>query len=115
MFEEGEPAWDDDPWPPDPVTDDTPVDPLADAIDWARQRNVSDGQIALAVLELLRTTSPREALSPRTLVAAEIGPALGIGSGAATKLVDTVTALNSRLRATFAAVVRGQLDWYKAV
>ena len=92
-----------------------PADPVDDAIAWARTRNVSDGQIALAVEELLRTTAGCEALSPRMLVAAEIGAALSLGTGAATKLVDTVITLNTRLRATFAAVIRGELDWYKAV
>lgn len=114
MFEDGWPG-DAGPSEPERVFDDTPVDPLADAVDWARKRNVSDGQIALAVLDLLASTSRHEALSPRVLVAAEVGPALGLGSGAATKLVDTVMALNSRLRLTFAAVVRGDLEWHKAV
>jgi hypothetical protein len=114
-------GWDDDvPWPDAPTYDPEPdvsypaTDPVGDAIDWTRTRNAADGQVALSILAELRATSPTECLSARELVAAEFGPALGLGSGAATKLVDTTIALHSRLRATFAAVCAGELSWYKA-
>lgn len=106
-----------DPGEPDGLWDGTVVarDPVTDAVQAARMRNLADARIALAVADLLRTTSPRECISARTLVAAEIGPALSLGSGAATKLVDTVIALTTRLPATFDAVCDGALAWDKAV
>jgi len=88
-----EPCYDDG-----PDTWDHP-DPLDEAVRASRHRNMADGQVAMCVAHLLATTSPRECLSARTLVAAEVGPALGLGSGAALKLVDTVIALQTRLRA----------------
>jgi hypothetical protein len=118
------PDYDDDsdvdgPWPQQPAYDDPPLDcapfdPMADLLARDRVRNVADGQIAMDILDLLAAVDPRELLTPATLVAAEIGPALGIGSGAATKLVDVTVALNTRLRATFRAVCAGALSWYKA-
>ena len=128
MFESGgwvdEPPFD-DPSRVEPVDEPPFDDPLLDAVDEpdplevavqaARNRNIADGQVAFAVAHLLAATSPRECVSARTLVAAEIGPALGLGSGAATKLVDTVLALRTRLPATFAAVRAGRLPWYFAV
>src|SRR5437763_3090517 len=114
-------GWDDDaPWPQAPVYDEPPADPeppvdlLEEAIRATRHRNMADGHVARAIVHLLATTSPRECLSARTLGAAEIGPALGIGSQTATKLVDVTVALNTRLRAAFAAVCSGELSWYKA-
>src|SRR3954462_13682029 len=69
-----------------------------------------DGQIALAVLHELHNTSTVGLISARDLVAAEIGPALGIGSRTALDLVDVCVALHTRLR----AVCAGDLSWYKA-
>src|SRR5436853_7623760 len=92
--------------------DDDDPDPRTEAVRAVRNRNIVDGQLALAVACLLAETSPRECLSARSLVAAEIGPALGLGSGAATKLVDIVIALRARLRVTFTELRAGRLCWY---
>src|SRR5207302_11248181 len=68
----------------------------------------------LWVLRLLRETTPAAGVGARDLVAGEIGPALGLGSGAAIKLVDLSVALHERLPATLRAVCDGELSWYKA-
>src|SRR3954453_6595123 len=91
-----------------------PVDGVDEATRAARNRNVMDGQIALAILHELRTTTPVGPISPRAQVAAEIGAALALGSGAAIKLVDISVALRDRLPATLRAVCAGSLSWYKA-
>ena len=103
--------------PPVDLPDDEPepIDFIDEAQRAARSRNVMDGQIALAVLHELHTTSTVGLISPRDLVAAEIGPALGIGSRTATDLVDVCVALHTRLPATLRAVCAGDLSWYKAV
>src|SRR5437763_11656598 len=76
-----------------PDDDQEPVDFIDEAQRAARSRNVMDGQIALAVLHELHTTTPIGPISARDEVAAEIGPALGIGSRTATDLVDVCVAL----------------------
>ena len=83
--------------PPVDLPDDEPepIDFIDEAQRAARSRNVMDGQIALAVLHELHTTSTVGLISPRDLVAAEIGPALGIGSRTATDLVDVCVALHT--------------------
>src|SRR5438270_579757 len=111
--------WDDGPLPEPPVDlpDDPepePIDGIQEAIRASRSRNVMDGQIALAILHELRTTTPAGGISARQLVAAEIGPALGLGSGAAITLVDISVALHTRLPATLRAVCAGEMSWYQA-
>src|SRR4051794_4978349 len=113
--------WEDDCPLPDVPLADLPEDPEPDPVDGideatraARNRNVMDGQIALAILHELRTTTPVGPISPRAQVAAEIGAALALGSGAAMKLVDISVALRDRLPATLRAVCAGSLSWYKA-
>src|SRR4051794_9569198 len=98
-----------------PDDEPEPIDFIDEAHRAARSRNVMDGQIALAVLHELHTTSTVGLISARDLVAAEIGPALGIGSRTATDLVDVCVALHTRLPATLRAVCAGDLSWYKAV
>src|SRR4051794_13159068 len=120
MRQDDETGWQDDcPLPDVPPVDlpddeDEPVDFIDEAQRAARSRNVMDGQIALAVLHELHTTSTGGLIRPRDLVAAEIGPALGIGSRTATDLVDVCVALHTRLPATLRAVCAGDLSWYKA-
>src|SRR4051812_40924403 len=97
-----------------PDDDPEPIDFIDEAQRAARSRNVMDGQIALAVLHELHTTSTVGLIRPRDLVAAEIGPALGIGSRTAIDLVDVCVALHTRLPATLRAVCAGDLSWYKA-
>src|SRR4051794_1026099 len=103
--------------PPVDLPDDEPepIDFIDEAQRAARSRNVMDGQIALAVLHELNSTSTVGLISVRDLVAAEIGPALGIGSRTALDLVDVCVALHTRLPATLRAVCAGDLSWYKAV
>src|SRR3954447_23216979 len=79
-----------------------------------KMRNAADGQIALRVLQLLRTTTPIGPVSARDRVVGEIGAALRLGSGAAIKLVDISVALHERLPATLRAVCGGSLSWHKA-
>ena len=55
-----------------------------------------------------------EALPARQLVAAEIAAALGLGTREATRRVDIADLLANRLRATLAALCRGEIDWDKA-
>src|SRR4051794_28413986 len=98
--------------PDDP--DPEPVDGIHEATRAARGRNVMDGQIALAILHELRTSTPIGGISARDLVAAEIGAALRLGSGAAITLVDVSVALRDRLPATLRAVCAGSLSWHKA-
>src|SRR4051812_25043386 len=98
-----------------PDDEDEPIDFIDEAQRASRSRNVMDGQIAMAVLHELHTTSTVGLISARDLVAAEIGPALGIGSRTATDLVDVCVALHTRLPATLRAVCAGDLSWYKAV
>src|SRR3954452_19659568 len=112
--------WDDCPLPDAPPVDlpdddDEPIDFIDEAQRASRSRNVMDGQIALAVLHELHTTSTEGLISARDLVAAEIGPALGIGSRTATDLVDVCVALHTRLPATLRAGCDRDLFWYKAV
>src|SRR3954453_6012539 len=103
--------------PPVDLPDDEPepIDFIDEAQRAARSRTVMDGQIALAVLHELNSTSTVGLIRPCDLVAAEIGPALGIGSRTATDLVDVCVALHTRLPATLRAVCAGDLSWYKAV
>src|SRR3954452_25060308 len=113
--------WEDDCPLPDVPPVDLPDDPEpepADALDEIvrsdRDHNATAGHRALWVLQLLRETTPIGGGSARDLVAGEIGPALGLGSGAAVKLVDISVALHQRLPATLRAVCDGRLSWYKA-
>src|SRR4051812_29705542 len=119
MQQDGEIGWQDGDVPLPPVDlpddEDEPIDFIDEAQRASRSRNVMDGQIALAVLHELHTTSTVGLISARDLVAAEIGPALGIGSRTATDLVDVCVALHTRLPATLRAVCAGDLSWYKAV
>src|SRR5947209_10500139 len=112
--------WDDGPLPEPPV--DLPHDPEPEDVDAVeeivrldRSHNRLDGHRALWVLQLLATTTPAGGISARQLVAAEIGPALGLGSGAAITLVDICVALHTRLPATLRAVCDGWLSWFKAM
>src|SRR3954452_1952267 len=73
-----------------------------------------EGHRARWILDLLASTTTVGAISPRDLVAAEIGPALALGSGAAIKLVDISVALHGRLPATFRAFCAGDVSWHKA-
>src|SRR3954469_11386864 len=119
MRQDDEHGWHDGDVPLPPVDlpedDPEPIDFIDEAQRAARSRNVMDGQIALAVLHELHTTSTVGLISARDLVAAEIGPALGIGWRTATDLVDVCVALHTRLPATLRAVCAGDLSWYKAV
>src|SRR4051794_23432492 len=103
--------------PPVDLPDDPDLEPV-DGIDEARRadrnRNVMDGQIALAILHELAATTPIGGISARDLVAAEIGAALTLGAGAAMKLVALSVALHERLPATLRAVCDGSVSWYKA-
>src|SRR6059036_3052542 len=112
MRQDGEHGWRDEDCP---LPDVPPIDFIDEAQRASRSRNVMDGQIALAVLHELHTTTTVGLISARDLVAAEIGPALGIGSRTAVDLVDVCVALHTRLRATLRAVCAGDLSWYKAV
>ena len=99
--------------PDDPEPED--VDALEEIIRLDRGHNRLEGQRARWILQLLATTTPTGGLTARQLVAAEIGPALGLGSGAATTLVDICVALHTRLPATLRAVCADGLSWYKAI
>lgn len=101
-----EAGWED---PPEPS-----CDPILEAQRAARLRNAADGHTAGWVLSALRETTPCGGLTARQLVIAEIGAALGLGSGAATRLVDLSALLGARLRATLAAVCDGGVSWQKA-
>src|SRR5437764_6409746 len=83
--------------PDDPELELEPEDDVVEMLRAERMRNAADGQIALRILQLLRTTTPVGPISPRDLVAAEIGAALALGSGAALRLVDVSVALHERL------------------
>ena len=92
--------WDDGPLPEPPV--DLPDDPepedvdaLAEVVRLDRGHNSLEGNRARWILQVLAETSPRGPISPRNQVAAEIGPALGIGSGAALDLIDISLALHT--------------------
>src|SRR5205807_3897945 len=103
--------------PPVDLPDDPepePVNALDEVVRSERGHNARAGDRALWVLQLLRETTPAAGVSARDLVAGEIGPALGLGSGAAIKLVDLSVALHERLPATLRAVCDGELSWYKA-
>src|SRR4051812_11311114 len=111
--------WDDCPLPDEPPVDlpddePEPIDFIDEAQRATRYRNVMDGQIALAVLHELRATTPIGPISARDQVAAEIGPALGIGSRTPTDLVDVCVALHTPLPPTLRAGWAGDPSWYKA-
>ena len=113
--------WDDCPLPDVPPVD-LPDDPEPDDVDALneivridRGQNRLAGNRALWIVQLLAESSPVGLISPRDQVAAEIGPALGIGSRTAIDLVDVCVALHTRLPATLRAVCAGDLSWYKAV
>jgi hypothetical protein len=123
MFESGgeQWSWDDHGPLPDPPVDlpddpepDPVADPLDDALHWTRVCNRAEAQRALAVHELLRTTTASGRVSRHDQVAGEIAAAFGWGMGAALKFVHVTDALATRLRVTFSAVIDGRLDWYKA-
>src|SRR4051812_35232005 len=99
--------------PDDPEPDD--VDTLAEIVRIDRGNNRLAGNRALWIVQLLAETNPVGPISARNQVAAEIGPALGLGSRTATDLVDVCVALHTRLPATLRAVCAGDLSWYKAV
>src|SRR3954454_13248124 len=98
--------------PDDP--DPEPVDALDEIVRSERAHNTMEGHRARWILDLLTSTTTVGAISPRDLVAAEIGAALRLGSGAALKLVDISVALHDRLPATLRAVCAGDVSWYKA-
>src|SRR5947209_1789236 len=107
----GDAGWEDDcplpDVPPVDLPDDPepePVDALDEIVRSDRGHNAGAGHRALWVLQLLRETTPAAGVSARDLVAAEIGPPLGLGSGAAIKLVDMSVALRDRLPATLREV-----------
>ena len=111
--------WDDAPPPEPPV--DLPEDPEPEDVDALnevvrldRGHNSLEGHRALWILRELATTTPVGGISAVDLVAGEIGPALGIGSGAALSLVHVSVALHRRLPTTLRAVCDGDLSWYKA-
>src|SRR3954449_8195136 len=99
--------------PDDPEPDD--VDALDEIVRIDRGHNRLEGNRALWIVQLLAETNPVGPISARNQVAAEIGPALGLGSRTATDLVDVCVALHTRLPATLRAVCAGDLSWYKAV
>lgn len=84
------------------------------AVAWTRVRNLADGQVAAAVAALCNRTGDVGPLSSHRLVAAEIGMALGLGTGGADRLVATAVELSERLPATLAAVRGGSVSWQKA-
>src|SRR3954453_11937693 len=103
----GDGWWEDD----CPLPDDRePVDALDEVVRSDRTHNAVEGHRAQWVLQLLRETTPVGGISPRDQVAAEIGAALRLGSGAATTLVDVSVALHERLPATLRAVCGGSLS-----
>src|SRR3954447_13525740 len=109
----GDGWWEDDcPLPDDP--DPEPVDALDEIVRSERTHNTMEGHRARWILDLLASTRTVGGISPRDLVAAEIGPALALGSGAALKLVDISVALHERLPATLRAVCAGDVSWFKA-
>src|SRR3954469_11600138 len=86
--------------PPDDLPDDPEpedVDNLDEIVRLHRGRNRLDGSRALWIVKLLAETSPVGPISARDQVAAEIGPALGLGSRPGTRLVDGGVALPSRV------------------
>src|SRR3954451_6581180 len=91
-----------------------PIDGIAAAIAATEARDAMDGNLAVAIVHEVHTTRPYGGLTPRQLVAAEIGPALGLGSGAADKLLNHSLLLAERLPNTLGAVCAGQLSWHKA-
>ncbi len=84
------------------------------AVAWTRVRNLADGQVAASVAELISRTGDDGPVSAHRLVAAEIGMALGLGTGGADRLVATAVELSERLPATLAAVREGSVSWQKA-
>src|SRR5438270_3707033 len=122
MYDGDDGGWssdDDGPLPEPPVDlpddpDPEDIDALDEVIRSERLSNRGHGDRALWILQLLRETSPCAGLTARQLVAAEIGAALNLGSGAATKLVDIAVMLRDRLPATLRAVCDGTLSWYMA-
>lgn len=84
------------------------------AVAWNRVANHAAAQVARAVARFHHRVDPGELLSASALTSAEFSVALGLGSGAADRLVATSTALAARLPDTLAAIEEGELSWPKA-
>jgi hypothetical protein len=81
---------------------------------WQRVTNYAEAHRTRAVAATV-AASPDGNEIPRELHAsAQIGPALGLGSGAADTLITASPELTGRLPATFAAMLAGELSWRKA-
>src|SRR5947209_13321349 len=113
-------SWDDGgplPEPPVDLPDDPepePVDPVDELLRNDRSRNRNDGQRALWLIDLVRTTPAIGPMSSREQVAGEVGAALNLGPVTATTLVNVSMALAQRLPATLRAVCDGVVSWQKA-
>jgi hypothetical protein len=81
---------------------------------WTRVANHASAQVARAVSRFHARVDRAELLGPSSLTSAEFAVALGLGSGAADRLVANATALAARLPDTLAALDRGELSWRKA-
>jgi hypothetical protein len=81
---------------------------------WQRVTNYAEAHRTRAVAATV-AASPDTREIPRELHAsAQVGPALGLGSGAADTIITASPELLSRLPATFAAMLAGELSWRKA-
>jgi hypothetical protein len=92
--------------------DDTGLVGFATAWTWVA--NHAAAQVARAVAMFHARIDRGELLTPSALASAEFSAALGLGSGAADRLVSTAVALARRLPATMSALDRGELSWPKA-
>src|SRR4051794_24137595 len=115
---------------PQTVSGLTAIDPmLLDAAElvsaaqgWSRVANHANGQLAAVVARLaatgdsasVSTANGVQVIDAHRLAAAELAPALGLGIGAADTLVSDAHDLVTRLPATLAAVLAGDLAWVKA-
>ena len=81
---------------------------------WQRVTNYAEAQRTRAVTATV-AASPETPQIPRELhAAAQVGPILGLGSGAADTIITASPELTTRLSATFAAMFAGDLSWRKA-
>ena len=82
-------------------------------LSWQRIANYAEAQRTRAVAVTVKV-SPESPQVPRELHAsAQLGAALGLGSGAADTLVSASPELTGRLHRTFAAMCDGSLSWRK--
>src|SRR4051812_7250854 len=87
---------------------------VAVTVGWDRVRNYAEAQLAISTVAVVEAMPATELFTAEQLAAAELGPALRIGTATAQGLVTDARTLTRRLPDTLGAVREGGVSWRKA-